>query len=317
MSDLWFLAREKQKHGPYTFDQMADLYDAGKLLPNDMIMKKGTDKWIEAREIFFRPLIPVPEKIKKLWKDWKDSKNRTLFGGAAIGTLSFLLFFCLLPFNWMSRSKDFDVALSNDKPSIADQSEIKQKPRKDNAGFAQNEDKAIPSLTEDFLPHKPGSIAVYLIDMPNGVGTAKHRYSFQEEGKINRTLVSIGDRFMNIHSFGDKRIISDGFVGVTDKNGLWLDCLKIGAKPGDRWEKSGSRYALKSFGNSSMKYDRKPRQTVSILAEIGGVKTTSVYVKGIGLLERNGDSPAGKVHWRLDQLEKEMNLTKAERAFYE
>jgi hypothetical protein len=172
-------------------------------------------------------------------------------------------------------------------------------------------------ITEDYMPHKPGAVATYLIDMP-GVGIAKHRLTYKADGAIDKTIVSIGERFVNQHIFGERRVVANGMVGHAGKDGQWYECLKIGATKGDKWEKDGVKYVVKSFGTYSMKYDNKSRPTVSVWSDIGGaVQTTAVYVKGIGLLKKDGTSPAGKVHWQVEELEKRMNLTKAERAFFE
>jgi hypothetical protein len=47
----WFLARDKQKLGPYSSAQLRQLAAAGGLQPEDMIWREGEPKWIAARAI--------------------------------------------------------------------------------------------------------------------------------------------------------------------------------------------------------------------------------------------------------------------------
>jgi hypothetical protein len=177
-------------------------------------------------------------------------------------------------------------------------------------------------ITEDYLPHKPGSTAEYLIDVPNG--TARHRRSYASDGEINTTIVSIGEQFLNQHLSPSRRVIQDGFVGEVDEDGRWVKCLKLGARIGDTWrnrKNNAIKYTIESFGEKRMKYDNVQRPSVTILFEKADSPTEleirEVYARGIGLINKTGRSSTFPVHWELKEERKESNLTKAEKAFYE
>src|SRR5258708_19023445 len=48
---MWFHARDKQKHGPFTWEQLRDLVGAGTLQPDDMILEQGAARWLAARDV--------------------------------------------------------------------------------------------------------------------------------------------------------------------------------------------------------------------------------------------------------------------------
>ncbi len=175
------------------------------------------------------------------------------------------------------------------------------------------------TITEDFLPHKAGATAEYEVEMP-GVGQAKHRISYETGGRINKTLVSIGGRFLNQHQAASRRVVRDGYVGEVADDG-WLQCLKLGAKEGDTWERSGISYQADSFGTATLDYDKQQRTSLTLMTRSrvgdGAMAIRVVYVQGIGLLSKDGEGPAGRVRWALREQKKEWNLTRAERAFYE
>lgn len=186
-------------------------------------------------------------------------------------------------------------------------------------GSATNRDQTgeTQKITEAFLPHKVGATAEYDIEIP-GVGIAKHRLSYESGGKINSTVVSIGGEFVNQHLSPNTRVVRGGFVGVLNQDGGWVQSLKLGAKRGDAWEQNGVKYELEGFSTHALRYDKKTRATVTVLSTYeNNMDIRAVYVKGIGLLSKDGNSPAGRVHWELKEQQKEWNLTKAERAFYE
>src|SRR5262249_45503012 len=47
----WFLARNKQRLGPYSSSQLKQLADAGNIIPADMILKEGRQKWVNAGSV--------------------------------------------------------------------------------------------------------------------------------------------------------------------------------------------------------------------------------------------------------------------------
>jgi len=51
MADQWYLARDNQKHGPYSSAQLREFARTGRILPTDMLLKDGTAKWVPASEV--------------------------------------------------------------------------------------------------------------------------------------------------------------------------------------------------------------------------------------------------------------------------
>jgi hypothetical protein len=47
----WFLARNKQRMGPYSSAQLKQFADAGNIVPADMILKEGRQKWVSAGSV--------------------------------------------------------------------------------------------------------------------------------------------------------------------------------------------------------------------------------------------------------------------------
>ncbi|WP_437191360.1 DUF4339 domain-containing protein [Planctomicrobium sp. SH527] len=182
------------------------------------------------------------------------------------------------------------------------------------------------TITIEFLPHKAGSTAEYHISIP-GVGIAEHIWSFNSDGMINDLTKRIGGRSLRSYSTSpDKRVVRDEYVGVIaggEYGGQFVTCLKLGARLGDSWEVDDAKYSVQEFGTFVSKYDGKTRTTVSIRQELPPlpngkiIALTSVYAEGVGLIRKDGETPAGPTRWELIEPESSMNLTREERAFYE
>ena len=61
-SARWYLARNKQRLGPYTSAQLKQFADAGQVQPDDMILREGRPKWVSAGSIkgLFTAARPAP-----------------------------------------------------------------------------------------------------------------------------------------------------------------------------------------------------------------------------------------------------------------
>jgi WD40 repeat protein len=57
MADQWFIARNNKKHGPFTAAKLKELAAQKRLLPSDMLLKEGTQKWVAASSM--KGLFPV------------------------------------------------------------------------------------------------------------------------------------------------------------------------------------------------------------------------------------------------------------------
>ena len=51
MNDQWYYAKNKQKHGPMTLEDLKQLSESGKLLPTDLVWREGMDKWQPASTV--------------------------------------------------------------------------------------------------------------------------------------------------------------------------------------------------------------------------------------------------------------------------
>jgi hypothetical protein len=61
MSRNWFVYRGKQKHGPYSENQMASMIAAGKITQADLVWTAGMAEWKRLAETDLAPTPPVPQ----------------------------------------------------------------------------------------------------------------------------------------------------------------------------------------------------------------------------------------------------------------
>jgi hypothetical protein len=61
----WYLARNGQKYGPYSAEELQKLADTGKLAGEDMIWREGLDSWQAARTVLgqFSDALPAPPPL--------------------------------------------------------------------------------------------------------------------------------------------------------------------------------------------------------------------------------------------------------------
>lgn len=59
----WYYAKDKQKHGPVTIDELKALLRAGQLQPTDMLLEEGAQKWVAASSVteLFVNSVPVAQ----------------------------------------------------------------------------------------------------------------------------------------------------------------------------------------------------------------------------------------------------------------
>jgi hypothetical protein len=62
MADQWYVAREKQKFGPYSTEQLKQFAAQGQVVPTDMLLKEGEGKWVAASTVdgLFAPQVVPP-----------------------------------------------------------------------------------------------------------------------------------------------------------------------------------------------------------------------------------------------------------------
>ena len=47
----WYLARNRQKYGPYSIEQLRQMASSGHLFPEDMLLQEGTQQWVAASSV--------------------------------------------------------------------------------------------------------------------------------------------------------------------------------------------------------------------------------------------------------------------------
>jgi hypothetical protein len=69
MANQWFIARDRNKFGPYSSEQMKEMANAHQLLPSDMTLEEGTAKWVPASQIpaFFPATASAPPPEPPEW----------------------------------------------------------------------------------------------------------------------------------------------------------------------------------------------------------------------------------------------------------
>jgi ferredoxin len=92
-ADAWFYARDNKKVGPLSAAQMKSLVDAGKVVPTDMVLRAGSQKWIaigDVKEFYPRSIrrpIALAESVPDTGSATRatfDSKHEVLAVGQVV-----------------------------------------------------------------------------------------------------------------------------------------------------------------------------------------------------------------------------------------
>jgi hypothetical protein len=49
--DSWYLARKRQRTGPFSAEQLREIASDGRICPTDMLLKRGDTKWVAASSL--------------------------------------------------------------------------------------------------------------------------------------------------------------------------------------------------------------------------------------------------------------------------
>lgn len=93
MADQWYIARNKQRHGPYSTEQLQQFVQ-----PTDMVMKEGTGKWVAASTVFLPSPSPAGSdgaKFSHSWLDRQIQSVRALYLVAGMALLWFISVFAI------------------------------------------------------------------------------------------------------------------------------------------------------------------------------------------------------------------------------
>ncbi len=65
MNDQWYLSRNEQQYGPYTWEELVDLYHCGNILPGDMLWNPFSQEWTAPNNISFtNPILnPIQDNL--------------------------------------------------------------------------------------------------------------------------------------------------------------------------------------------------------------------------------------------------------------
>lgn len=344
MAATWYVERGGRRTGPYTPAQLKELVASGRLQPTDMVMNETMAKAIPAAKVkgLFpaqagpplsqvaqedpatpdetpgpgpasmteKPASSLREKLSAL-PGWQ--KGVAILGVVMTG---FCLFSCVVGVitNLAGyKPKEGRVASKQEEKAGVSKTNQKTQPTVP----AKNEN--VSAITEDFFPHKPGTVLVYDADwyMNDGVlieKVVRTRCTYKEDGVIECVDIKEGRKKRNqitgeVQWGGDINRPNEGFLGRryrktpdaielgSDWPGggmLWRPILKLDAKEKDKWEwkrddkpKMLYTYEVVGFGERD---DRTTVVTHWIQVEDSNPFQFShhdTFAKGVGLVYRN------------------------------
>jgi hypothetical protein len=93
----WYYARNKEKHGPVSLDQLNALLNSGQLLPTDMVLQEGEKKWVFARSVNGLFIVAAPEANPHPPSSMWQKPNTPLFSDSQVlGLIGCVVFEALL-----------------------------------------------------------------------------------------------------------------------------------------------------------------------------------------------------------------------------
>ncbi len=153
MPTQWYIAKNGERLGPYTGEQLQDRADAGKLGPRDMVWCEGMPDWVPAKNVLqqFTDELPPRRKRRREEEDaYEAPRQRGQFPGKLVAPGFFLLaiFMFLLP--WVDvRCNGFTaVTQSGFQACSGDYTEslmVAQQRLRNEGGFRLNADQVKPA----------------------------------------------------------------------------------------------------------------------------------------------------------------------------
>lgn len=259
----WYFTTNGQQQGPVAVERLRRL-----ITPSDLVWKEGLPEWVPASTIpnlFPNPRTPPlePDGFPGVSSAIPPSASRTKSAHPKLliwGALSLVLL--------------IGVVLA--------------------AVFFRTE--TDPRITEDYFPRSLESerSSVCREFAPDGsTVTSRRTFRWKDEGTLDGW-----DRDNPKERFVSSWRTNKGFIELQvvkqkDGDGEWEPCLKIGAKPGDTWDR---QYETKGHGSVSFRYEEfkthQKRPCVVIAYELKNGSTTVQghrwYLKGIGLVRDEG-----------------------------
>ena len=283
MSQEWFYATDGQTNvSPVSTDELKRLALSGKLAPTDLVQMAGVPKWVPAAKVkglFDAPTpvvaadppgsqarTPTPRTpgqraaalVGQLMEKYRSKPKVVLFGAGGL-SLAVLLTCCggLGLVGLLARKADTE-------------------------------------LTAAYYPHKPRLDRTFVrkVYSPLNADSPPIDSRWQMLHKPDGTIETIGPPPFNVTETVKYRQ-ADGYVELGLRDGTWVPVLKLGAKPGEGWERHGRSYTFKEF----TRYNGVPCAIVLEESDYQGSRreTLNWYAKGDGMvkqeerLESNGE----------------------------
>lgn len=245
MSDNWYYTQDgKNKIGPVPFTVLQQLATSGALQPTNMVRQESSGRWSQAKDVpgLFSTATPQPQpssasgiqqptafasikaRAQELWMKFLALPKNTRYaviGGGAAGTVLMTCFCCGLLGLIGGGTGGGSSTGGGNKDAV---------------------------LSADYYPHLPGTERRF---KDKGFNPVKkewfetkgfHRMIHHKDG----TIETIGPPPIN-NSVKVKHRQQDGFVELGLSDGNWNPVIKIGAKPGDTWERNRRQYTFKEF----------------------------------------------------------------------
>jgi len=61
----WYLARDEEQHGPYTWDDLVSFYNEGNLLADDLLWNETMAEWQRADQVTDFLFVPLTEAVSE------------------------------------------------------------------------------------------------------------------------------------------------------------------------------------------------------------------------------------------------------------
>ncbi len=98
MADQWHLSRNNQQFGPYSWHQLVDLFQAGNILPDDMLWNPHSQQWVRSDSIHFSK-----DQQNLIHHHVPNHRKKVVF--LALGVTLIILLCIGIVFSWIYQSK--------------------------------------------------------------------------------------------------------------------------------------------------------------------------------------------------------------------
>jgi hypothetical protein len=308
MADQWYYARNNQKHGPLTPQQLRQAAATGRLQATDMVWKEGMQKWVPASSI--QGLFPPPQaaaagppRITPAQQTGAGDPAPTQAGSvsSALGTEPSHR---LLPRKavWAVAAAGAGVCVLVICVTGAIVLGLSKKTSQGNDSHTDTAQADAP-LTEEFFPMKTELKRNYTLRL-YGPPKEGEEPKFKETRGFSEWKPVGNDRVQAWGIEPDTRLLyynaesgrvsqeRDGFrktgSGIdslaSSQPKVWHQFLKFGVKPGEKWESSAPQ-VNQSYRYFYVKCDKFDGIPCAVVTEMEGeTKRRLFLLKGVGII---------------------------------